>query len=164
MAIARHWHGKHLSVATNAHNRGTVRPFLGNTVFSRRSMLRLYNDSAAIKRHKVNHVKSIKRITWTLSLEMTEAKAFRTFIRTYSPFKSEHLSTNIKLTLYKALITSVMSYACPAWEVATDTHLLKLQRLQNNVLHTTGNFPRCTLACNLHTDLNLPYVRGAFKF
>jgi len=33
-----------------------------------------------------------------------------------------------------------MIYAYPAWLFATDTHLLALQRLQNEVLRTTGNF------------------------
>jgi hypothetical protein len=41
---------------------------------------------------------------------MTKAKAFRTYIRTYFPFKSERLSANIKLTLHKALIRSVMTF------------------------------------------------------
>jgi hypothetical protein len=35
--------------------------------------------------------------------------------------------------LYKALIRSVMTYACPTWEYAADAHLLKLQSLQNRV-------------------------------
>jgi hypothetical protein len=39
-----------------------------------------------------------KRITWRLHIEMVEAKAFRTFIRIYSLFKSERLSVTIKLT------------------------------------------------------------------
>jgi hypothetical protein len=52
-----------------------------------------------------------KRMTWRLHIEMIEAKAFRTFIRIYSLFKSERLSANIKLTLHKALIRSVMTYA-----------------------------------------------------
>jgi hypothetical protein len=51
-----------------------------------------------------------------------------------------------------------MTYACPAWELATDTYLLKLQRLQNKVLRATGNFPRRTLVHDLHTVFNLPYV------
>jgi hypothetical protein len=51
---------------------------------------------------------------------MTEAKAFRIFIRIYSLFKSERLSANIESTLYKLLIISVMTYACPAWELAAD--------------------------------------------
>jgi hypothetical protein len=55
-----------------------------------------------------------KRITLRLHTEMIEAKAFRTFIRIYSLLKSERLSANIKLTLHKALIRSVMTYVCPA--------------------------------------------------
>jgi hypothetical protein len=52
---------------------------------------------------------------------MTEAKAFRTFIRISSLFKSERLSANIKLTLHEALIrSSVKTYACNAWEFAAD--------------------------------------------
>jgi hypothetical protein len=61
-----------------------------------------------------------------------EAKAFRTFIRIYSLFKSDRLNANIILARRKALIRSAISYACPAWELAADTCLLKLERLQNN--------------------------------
>jgi hypothetical protein len=55
-------------------------------------------------------------MTWKLHIETMKAKAFWTFIRLYSLFKSEQLSTNIKVTLHKALIRSVTTYACPAWE------------------------------------------------
>jgi hypothetical protein len=77
----------------------------------------------------VNHVKYLgvifnERITWKLHIEMIEAKSYRTFIRIYSLLKSERLSANIKLTLHKALIRSVMAYACPAWGLAADTYLL----------------------------------------
>jgi hypothetical protein len=89
---------------------------------------------------------------------MIEIKAFRTFIRSYSLFRNERLSANIKLTLHKALIRSVGTYACPTWELSADTYLLKLQRMQNKVLYTTGNFPTCTQVRNLHTDFNLLYV------
>jgi hypothetical protein len=107
----------------------------------------------------VNHVKYLifdKKITWRLHIEMIEAKAFRTFIRIYSLFKSERLSANI--ILHKVLIRSVMTYACSALELAADTYHLKLQRLQNKVLPTTENFPRCTSVRDLHTAFNLPYV------
>jgi hypothetical protein len=89
---------------------------------------------------------------------MIEAKAFLTFIRIYSLFKRERLSANIKLTLHKALIRSVLTYACPAWEFAADSHLLKLQRLQNRVLRTTGNFPWRTPVRELHKAFSIPYV------
>jgi hypothetical protein len=50
------------------------------------------------------------------------------------------------------LIRSVMTYACPTWELAGDTYNLKLQRLQNKVLGTTGNFSK------VHTGLQ--FARG----
>jgi hypothetical protein len=75
---------------------------------------------------------------------MMEAKALRTFIRTFPLFKSELLSAKIKLILHKALISSVLTYANPAWEFASDTHLIKLQRLKNQVVHTIGNYRRRT--------------------
>jgi hypothetical protein len=89
---------------------------------------------------------------------MTEAKAFRTFTRIYCLLKSERLSADIKLTLHKVLITLEMTYACPTWEVAVDTYLMKLQRLQNKFLRTTGNFPRCTPVRDLHTAFILLYI------
>jgi hypothetical protein len=51
-----------------------------------------------------------------------------------------------------------MTYACPAWEFAVDTHLLKLQHLQNKVLRTIGNFPSPTPVCELHKAFNIPYI------
>jgi hypothetical protein len=47
-----------------------------------------------------------------------------------------------------------MTYACPAWEFATETYLLKLQRLQNKALRTIGSFPSRTSV----RDIWLPYV------
>jgi hypothetical protein len=93
-----------------------------------------------------------------LSVKTIEAKAFRTFIRIYSLFKSERLSANIKLTLHKTLIRSVMTYACPVWEFEAECHLLKLQRLQNKVLRTIGNFPRSTSVRDMHKAFHMPYV------
>jgi hypothetical protein len=51
-----------------------------------------------------------------------------------------------------------MTYASPAWEFAADSHLVKLQRLQNRVLRTIGNLPRCTPVGNLHMAFKIPYV------
>jgi hypothetical protein len=53
-----------------------------------------------------------------------------------------------------------MIYPCPAWVFAADNHLLKLKRLQNKVLLTIGNFPRCTPVRDLHMAFKLPYIYG----
>jgi hypothetical protein len=89
---------------------------------------------------------------------MNEAKAFRTFIRVYSLFYIERLNANIKLTLHNALIRSIMTYACPAYEFAADTHLLNLQCLQNKVLRTTGKFPRCEPVPESHAAFQVQYI------
>jgi hypothetical protein len=47
--------------------------------------------------------------TWILHIKIIEAKAFRAFIRTYSLFKRQRLSANIKRTLHKALSSTVGS-------------------------------------------------------
>jgi hypothetical protein len=88
---------------------------------------------------------------------MIEAKAFRTFVRIYS-LLNERSSTYIKLTIHKALIRSVMTYACPAWELVAGTHHLKWQPLQNKVLRTNGNFPRFTSVRDLHAAFYFLYV------
>jgi hypothetical protein len=51
-----------------------------------------------------------------------------------------------------------LTYACPAWEFAADTHLLKLQRLQNRILRSIGNFPWRTPVRELHKAFSIPYV------
>jgi hypothetical protein len=51
-----------------------------------------------------------------------------------------------------------MTYARPAWEFAADTHLMKLQRLQNKVLRTIGNLPRRTPVRDLHIAFKISYV------
>jgi hypothetical protein len=51
-----------------------------------------------------------------------------------------------------------MTYAFPTCEFAADNHLMKLQDLQNKVLRTTGNFPRCTPVHDLHMAFELPYI------
>jgi hypothetical protein len=56
-----------------------------------------------------------------------------------------------------------MTYASPAWEFAADSHLVKLQRLQNKVLRTIGNLPRSTPIRDLHMAFNIPYVYDYIK-
>jgi hypothetical protein len=91
-----------------------------------------------------------RKITWRTHTKTIAFKAFRKFIRIYSLLKSERLSANTKLTLYKAFIRSITTCACPAWEFAADSHLLKWQCLQNKVPRTVGNLSRRTPTSDLH--------------
>jgi len=51
-----------------------------------------------------------------------------------------------------------MTYACPDCEFAAYRYLLKLQRLQNRVLRTIGNYTRRTPTHDLHMMFKIPYV------
>jgi hypothetical protein len=51
-----------------------------------------------------------------------------------------------------------MTYVCPTWEFAADTHLMKLQRLQNRFLHAIGKFDWRTPVRNLHLAFKISYV------
>jgi hypothetical protein len=42
--------------------------------------------------------------------------------------------------------------------LGAESHLLKLQRLQNRVLRTIANFPRRTSVHDLHVAFQFPYV------
>jgi hypothetical protein len=91
----------------------------------------------------VNNVKYLgvifdKKITWRLCIETLEVNDFRTFIRIYSLFRSELLSTNIKLALHEALIRSAMTYACPTWKFVAETHLLYCSYCKT--VRTIGSF------------------------
>jgi hypothetical protein len=99
-----------------------------------------------------------KKVAWILHVEIIEAEAFRKMIRISALFKSERSSTNIEMTLHKALIRSILTYASLAWELATDNHPLTLQSLQNKVLRTIPNFPRCTRIRYLHVAFKCPYI------
>jgi hypothetical protein len=52
-----------------------------------------------------------------------------------------------------------MTYACPVWEFAADSHLLKSQRLQNKIFRTIGNLQRRTLARDLHVVFKIPCIQ-----
>jgi hypothetical protein len=103
------------------------------------------------------------RVTWRKHIDSIVTKALRTYIRMYSLLKIDRLSAKSILTLYKASMRSKMTYVCPVWECAVDNHLLKLQRLQNRVLRTIGNLPKCTQTCALHWIFQIPYVYNYIK-
>jgi hypothetical protein len=106
-------------------------------------------------------------MTWRLLIETIEGKAFRTFIRAYSLFKSGQISLKIKLTLQKILITSVLtySYIFPVWEFAA--YIQELQPLQNRGLRKTGRFPSCTpdreLPMAFQVSLVFAYITKLFR-
>ena len=76
----------------------------------------------------------------------------------YPFFKSNTLTQRIKVTLYMALIRSMLLYGCEAWSVLDKYHKKKIQILQNKCLKIIFQAPRFTRISELHYVANLPYI------
>jgi hypothetical protein len=102
----------------------------------------IVHSSISIFFHHVKYLGVIidKKITWRLHIEMTEAKAFRTYIRIYSLFKNERLSANIKLILHKTLIRSAITYFCHRPGIFGRHLTLKSVAPVKKILRATGNY------------------------
>jgi hypothetical protein len=99
-------------------------------------------------------------ITWRLYTAVIKDNAFRAFITVNFLFWRKRLTTHIELTFHKAFIMPILSYACTCRASSADTQLLKLQRLQDRLLCTEGNFQRCTEVRKLLKSYGIPlYIR-----
>jgi hypothetical protein len=66
------------------------------------------------------------------------------------PLSMKESRDNIWLDLQKALIRSVVTYACPHWECTAVTHLLELQRLKIKFLRRPSNLLVSKMNLNKH--------------
>lgn len=98
------------------------------------------------------------KMTLRIHIKVIKTKAFRTFCRCCFLFRIEWLNANIELTFHNALIRSLVTYTCIAWEFVADTYLWKLQLLQNMGLCAIGNCPKCTSMHELHVASKILYV------
>ena len=55
------------------------------------------------------------------------------------------LSTQNKITIYKALIKPVLLYAASIWSSAANTHIKKMQTVQNKILRMITKADRYTI-------------------
>jgi hypothetical protein len=113
------------------------------------------------KQREISRYNFYKKNTLRIHIETIASQAIRTFISIYPLLKCEHLNINTELNLYKAFIRSITTCTCPTWELAADSCLLKLQRVQNKVLRTIGNLPRRTLNRDLHVAFTMPYLNDS---
>ena len=65
---------------------------------------------------------------------LRKANASRILITKYFQFKTERFSVEIKWNLHRVIIRSIMTIACPVWQLVTDTCVVKLQRSKNRLL------------------------------
>jgi hypothetical protein len=69
------------------------------------------------------------------------------------------LSQTSKLTLYKLLILSLLTYDAPGSNTTCDSNYLKVQFVQSKSLRVIGACPRGTPISHLHDTLNIEPIR-----
>jgi hypothetical protein len=68
------------------------------------------------------------------------------------------LSLHNKLTLYKLMIRSILTYAGPVWSNTSQSNYRHLQILQSKCLRVIGDYPRRTPIPHLHSTLSLELI------
>jgi hypothetical protein len=85
--------------------------------------------------------------------ERSVKKDLGRYVSIYFLLKKERLCASITYDFYKMLIRPVMTYACPTCEFEVDTHVLKLQCLQNTVICAIDNVGKRTPVNDMHVAL-----------
>jgi hypothetical protein len=77
--------------------------------------------------------------------------------------KSSTIDINLALIIYKSLLRSIFTYACPVWGHAAKTYITKLQTFQNKVLRLITKLPRVTPIVTLHEQTGMPLMSRHIK-
>jgi hypothetical protein len=100
------------------------------------------------------------KLLFTRHLSSVIQKATGTFLALFPLLaRDSTLSIPNKLTLFKLLIRSALTYAAPVWSNTSSSNYRQLQILQSKCLRVIGNYSRRTPITHLHTALNLEPIR-----
>jgi hypothetical protein len=143
------------------------------TLFSRRlrhycgnmGPVKLFNvNIASYKECQYLGVTLDSKLTYRTHITNTLRKAnFR--LRQLLPIlnQSSTIDINLALILYKSLLRSILTYACPVWGYAAKTYINKLQTFQNKVLRLITKLPRVTPIITLHEQTGMPLMSTHIK-
>ena len=73
--------------------------------------------------------------------------------------RRSNLSTQNKITLYKAVIKPVWTYGIQLWGTASNSNIEILQRFQSKTLRSLLNAPWYVTNETIHRDLKIPTVK-----
>ncbi len=137
--------------------------------FTKRKALRWYpSDEVTVLSSRISWNDDIKTLGLTLDkaltfnkhIDLTIEKALKCLGALY-PLLNRNSKLNVpnKLTVYNAIIRNTLLYACPVWCGCAETHLKKLQIIQNKCLKIIYNLPRNYPTLGLHRTINYPTIK-----
>jgi predicted metal-binding protein len=97
---------------------------------------------------------------FTKHLLSAKHKAIGLFLKLFALLaRDSTLSHHNKLTVYKLMIRTVLTYAAHVWSNSSSSDYRHLQRLQSKCLRGIGNYPRRTPIPHLHSALNIEPIQ-----
>lgn len=99
------------------------------------------------------------KLTWNKHVQFIRGKVIQRIHQLYPLLTSPALHLHKKRLLYKSLILPIIMYGAPAWGTTANTHIQKLQVLQNKVARIITGADYYTRISQLHDDLQLNYIR-----
>lgn len=105
-----------------------------------------------------------QRLTWGIHINTRVNQAYDRLKQLYSLInRKTPLRMECTLLLYKALIRSLVTYACPVWSNASTTNIKKIQTLQNKILRIAVDAPWFIRNEQLHDELCIDYIANFIK-
>lgn len=100
-----------------------------------------------------------KKLKFTIHIDQTVKKSHQ-IIRTLYPLinRKSKLNLNNKLLLYKSVFRPVITYGCPTWGNCAQTHLKRIQIVQNKVLKLMLNLPFFHSTVALHEEAKMKMI------
>ena len=128
-------------------------------------------ENLLIKNHEIQFTDCIKylgilldqKLLWRRHISQTKTKASARISLIFPLLKSPVLSLKRKVTLYKALILPILTYASPAWCYIPKSVFQPLQTMQNKalrIIHASDWYTRTT---QLHEDLQMKTLKEMLK-
>ncbi|KAL4141647.1 hypothetical protein QTP88_004249 [Uroleucon formosanum] len=105
-----------------------------------------------------------KRLTWGPHIASKLQQAYQRLSMLFPILnKKSVIQKKCSILIYKQLLRSLITYACPIWGNCSATHLRKIQIFQNKVLRIITNAPWFVRNENLHKDLRIIKIQDHIK-
>lgn len=100
-----------------------------------------------------------KRLTWADHIATKTAEGYQRLHKLFPLLnKKSPLRMKSAVLIFKTILLPVVTYGCPVWITAADTHINKIQVFQNKVLRIITKAPWFVRNSNIRKDLNIKSI------
>jgi Reverse transcriptase (RNA-dependent DNA polymerase)/Endonuclease-reverse transcriptase len=98
------------------------------------------------------------KLTWAPHIKNTIQKVRTRFYILKHILQHSNTPLHLKRLLYNTIIKPIWQYGAAIWNSAANTHISKVQTIQNRILRMATNAPWYVTNTTIHTDLKIPTI------